>query len=948
MAKNPCIVTFDGKEYSYADFATELHNGLLDNLIADKSVDPVKLSGTTSILQETPEGTKRGVIKSAQESEVVAENAKAEDIVMDLDKAKTSYYEPQKIVEAQEAVESLSEAEKLAEVRVLKEGLNKDSKQNVAILAGISLFNEYLRTGRTEEAKKVAEDMALIGTAAGQVIRQFGELKSSTPESFTFFFDEFLKGKGFNLTEIQKADFAKLFDAQQKAREEFLEATKEHAKEVTLETEAAKFAAEKKYEDAKLAMSKKMQRFLPKKFFETLGMGTQGNMLGPLSIETNPYSNMMYRFASVPARAVSAAVDFLVSKVLPSELDRTRLSRINKTQAKKLLPSVLKGIKSAVRKGLKGNAPKDLEKYDIQRQLNPIEAWKDIFRQFGLRGDAELELPKKADGSFDTERFLSNAYEGTFGVAGNIMLRLLPIGDDPFYEPAKMASLIEQGQIKGLKGKDLESFLISPDESSLKIAEKEAEKATFQDQTMLSKTFTWFNKQIDSKLSDKNPILADAIKYFVFKINVPFIKTPASVLDKSLNYSIWQYSAAKAVLQGAQGKVALSRYLKLKSEIEKSKTVDPKKVEKLKELKADFDEHRKAFVDNVGAATVAGAASGLAIALVSRGLITKKAKDDDSLKSKKLKEATGGEDQLNYSALKRGLATGDYSVRADDKKKDLNKMGIIGAALIINANSVKDLGKTPKKLSYTTSGDEIPEEKLVSILSSFSGIEGASAGAKFALDQSFYQGANALANAIVKGEYDNYGQQYLRSLTSAFGPNTIDALSRANREYAVVTKDEGFIQQFINGMKAKYGIITGGDKDLPLKRGLFGEPIKQNPTQENPYVYQLLDVTKTSDMFSDPLYKDLLMLFQESGGEEGLIPEPPKDVIELKDKKIKLTQKEYSEYQQYIGDARRLRAEELIITAPGYSDELLEKIKKAYQTGEKEGRKKFLEENNIN
>jgi hypothetical protein len=108
-----------------------------------------------------------------------------------------------------------------------------------------------------------------------------------------------------------------------------------------------------------------------------------------------------------------------------------------------------------------------------------------------------------------------------------------------------------------------------------------------------------------------------------------------------------------------------------------------------------------------------------------------------------------------------------------------------------------------------------------------------------------------------------------------------------------------------------------------------------------------VDVTKTSDVFSDPMYKDLLMLFEESGGEEGLIPEPPKNIIELKDKKIKLTPKEYSEYQEYIGDARRLEAERLIISAPEYSDKLLEKIRKAYSTGKEKGEKKFLKENNI-
>jgi hypothetical protein len=45
---NPCIIVFKGKEYSFEDFASQLHDGLLDNLIRDGIIDNSKFKGNAT------------------------------------------------------------------------------------------------------------------------------------------------------------------------------------------------------------------------------------------------------------------------------------------------------------------------------------------------------------------------------------------------------------------------------------------------------------------------------------------------------------------------------------------------------------------------------------------------------------------------------------------------------------------------------------------------------------------------------------------------------------------------------------------------------------------------------------------------------------------------------------------------------------------------------------
>ena len=41
---NPCVIYFNGRQYTFAEFAAKLHDGLLDDLIQRGEIDAARLS----------------------------------------------------------------------------------------------------------------------------------------------------------------------------------------------------------------------------------------------------------------------------------------------------------------------------------------------------------------------------------------------------------------------------------------------------------------------------------------------------------------------------------------------------------------------------------------------------------------------------------------------------------------------------------------------------------------------------------------------------------------------------------------------------------------------------------------------------------------------------------------------------------------------------------------
>lgn len=907
-----CIVTFDGQEYSYEDFANALNDGLLEDLVSDGSL-PTELAFI--------EGKKRGFTKSAQASDIVAEQDNAQDIINALEIDPEGRYTPQQIAAATDKVEKMSEQELL--LAVGKAGnLIQDSENNVGVLAGIELINRYFADGQPERAKAIINDLAKIGTALGQLIRQFAELNKSNPETFVEVVDEFMKGKKRTLTPELKAKLKDLFIKQKEAFGKADKALKKWAETLSPDDQNDFDEANKAYEEASRKINSFMGNLLPKNIFDTLAPIMQLNLLTIKSILINPFSNLLFTPIRFAKNYTAAGADAIFSYI--SKNPRTKLApTINKGGFK----AVGKGFQNAWKKAWRGSMPDDLKKVEMHKQLNPIQAWKELF------GNKTGLTPEEAK-SF--ERTLSNIFEGTVGVPANIMGRLLPFGDDPFYEPAKYAALLEFGRLKGLKGDALKSFLINPDAESLEQATKEAKEATFQEDTSISKFFNYVTGQIE-KLGPEHPLAAGALK-FLLKANVPFVKTPAAYLKEVITYSV-------PIIPFTQAAVAFKSYQKYTKEISPSRSEEAN--QKSRQKAAEFQ--RKA-VDDLGKAIVGATMVAVSMTIIGAGFVEGPDDDKEEKKRKAFRYSTkGGANTLNVSALKRWIASGgkDKSIKPDDEKVSLDRLGIFGANMSIVEESLRI--KPNKKDKYNTSGELIAKESkdLQDALALF--YRALPAALRNALNQGFTQGAGALAQAVSDGEWDNYITQMSKATTGLILPNTMDQLSRANRTYMLDMRANTLNERLSNVVKSKLGIF-GMDKDIPIKYGLFGEKINQTPIGSNPNLYQSVNVLNKAKIFQDDIYYQLNQLDKEAGGDDDLIPSIPSQDIKVKGDIIDLTalnRNQYNEYLRLVGEERRKLVEPILAKNKPYSEDLKKDIVDAYERGLKKGARQYLRLNPI-
>ena len=923
-----CIVNFDGQEYSYPEFAQALNDGLLEELINNGDV----------VLG----GKDRAAVKTILGSDMVQESDSADELTDALDGNPRTKYNPQKVAEAIDHVEKLTEQEKLLEVgKISSFAKSFSNKKNIGVLAGISLIEDYLAKGDVASAERIIADISELGTVAGQLIQQFSLLANSTPKGLTFTIDKMLKKQGYNgMTTEQAAKVEQLFLEEKQLSDAAKEAIKAFVENPTDGNRIKMNQAISDREDAARKMASYLSNYMPKKFFDTLGMVMQGNLLNSMSVVANPIFNAMFTPFMLAKDEIASVFDFVASQMTKQ---RTTKSKLNTKSVKSIVPAFFKGGKDAFKESMKGSAPEDLKKYDVQRNLKPLRALAEAWAQLtGKSGD----FATRKDGKFDAERFASNYIEGTIGIPANILLRALPYGDKPFFEMLRTLSLINQAQIKGLKGSELDKFILSPDEESSQIANDYAKEGTFQDENSISKAFTAMGNFIDARIPEFGG-LSSALKFLIIKVNSPFVKTPANVLNETLNYTVPAYSMLGFATNMAKWGYYIKKLNNLKADKEAT-------AEQIKEAEADVYRSQKDMASSLGKVFIAGALTFMAQAIIKAGFVHG---DDDDEKSRAFGYATGGPRTLNLSAYQRWVSSGfkDTKVLPTDEKVSLDKLGMFGASIAIQNEVVGEKLKGKKKDVYDTKGDLIEEESNKIKTTFEQMIQTGSSAVAFTFQQGFLQNTSAVAEALTskgpqsESKYRALYKQYYKTLLTTAAPNSLDQFSRANRDYMNYTKDQSLTKEFVNIAKQKFGIF-GTDKDLPIKYGLFGEKVNQTPKGSNPILYQGVNVFKKGQMFQDRMYYDLQMLLDESGGDKDLIPSVPGDEVTYKGKTIdlsKLSEKDKNEFVRVVGEARRKYVEPILDKGESYSEGLKEKLVYAYELGLEEGKNKYFKDNPI-
>lgn len=284
---------------------------------------------------------------------------------------------------------------------------------------------------------------------------------------------------------------------------------------------------------------------------------------------------------------------------------------------------------------------------------------------------------------------------------------------------------------------------------------------------------------------------------------------------------------------------------------------------------------------------------------------------------------------INISGLKRKLEGGDPAFKPGDTTVDIFKGGgLAGSIFYMTANIGRSFERQPEAESVDHIGALIRQSTLEQ--------------ARFGMSQSFLSGVEGILTAVKDGNTDNYVRKYMNTVLSIPMPNSMATLSRATRENQPDFRAEGFTKQVENTVRNKLG-FAGLDDYLPLKRGLWGEPLPQTPKGANALFYHFFDISKNRQVTDDPVPIELYKLWR-STSDTRAIPSLPDKTVTFGGTTYALTPEQRSAYSELVGKYRRRIVDSLVVNPNFYkvNDEVkLKLLDRAYGTGMDIGRAAF-------
>lgn len=477
--------------------------------------------------------------------------------------------------------------------------------------------------------------------------------------------------------------------------------------------------------------------------------------------------------------------------------------------------------------------------------------------------------------------------EGTIGIPAETMLRLLGAGDRPFREAAKYRATAEQLRLANVPKEQWSFAQKFPElffnKEQLTEIKNQSDYAVFQRQ---SKTLNVIQRWI----AEKGP-------WFDFAVATvaPYKVTPWNIIGEILSYN--PVIAFSKALRDASKKDSRSMNL-----------------------------NASKFI--IGSLMTTAATVLYKNGLLSPSLDAK----DETMKERILSGQVMPPNHINVSGLLRLQSGGNPAFQPGDKTVDIMRGGgLFGAFAYMVANVGRDLEKSP---------DAGTDELIKSIITQ-STLE----QARFGMNQSFLSGVEGLLSAVKDGNADNYIQKWGNTVTSIPIPNTSSAVSRATREYKPDLTETTFNAKVKNLFANKLG-WAGLDDYLPLKRGLWGEPLRETPQGRDALIYQLFDVSKGQQITSDPVPLELYRLWRKTA-DRSVIPTPPLRTITVKDKTYPLDAKQYEQLAIAIGKSRKERVDSLFENAffmELTDEQKIDVLDKAYKKGAETGKKLFLYE----
>jgi hypothetical protein len=763
------------------------------------------------------------------------------------------------------------------------------------VVANAELINRASKQNDVKSLIDLAKTRIKLPTEAAQTVAAMRTLPSATQNGYLATLSVFLDKNGRTLTQPLLIKARNLFKLQARTRSTY-ETLAETARNTLDDVDIQKaIQAEKRFVESAFRFQNFESRLVPKKFFaETLPTVIQGNLLAPLSLVTNLWSNAVSSLPRVMGRQ-GAFISQEVSRAFKKSVglpvaERAVSSPISLAGARR----VGETVKAFVRGGGEGLAglkrgisAEGLLSGEKIRGFQPAQAFRQFWTGSGLAQPVLNGWKGLGQAGLDRARL---AAETVLGVPPETMLRLLQLGDTPFRRMAQSRLLAESAQLAGQTGKAISVATRLPSAEALGKIEQEAAEAVFQQDTPLSRAAL----SVSNMFGLGNRV---GLARTLGKTIIPYAKTPANVIDEMLDYSLPGYALVTKGIPAMQAKDARGVHM--------------------------------AIGKTLTSLTIGAVAKTLSDAGVIGGSA------EDSEKTRDIQYKTLPPRTINLSALER-FAEGDSTdLQPGDRVMNLEKMGIVGGMLATWNEASK----------ATDKGEFISPEFLTALVPET---------LSFAMNQSFLKGTNSLLSAMLDGKRDRMDKwiaNYFGTVSSIAFPNTLGAVSRAMSDSLpekIKIKDiegedvtERTLNLFGEVLKRK---IPGYAEDLPRKIDIWGREIPQTPEGADPVMYNFFDFTKSREATYDKTTLAIYKLFKETENGD-VIPPKPLEQFMIGNEKYRLSPELYEKYSKIRGRANRAAAEALL-GDDGFkrlgSEDKVRALKSAYSQVGSDARKEFL------
>jgi hypothetical protein len=650
----------------------------------------------------------------------------------------------------------------------------------------------------------------------------------------------------------------------------------------------------------------KIETLAPQSLAQMVGRLIQLNLMPPISQVANAFGNVLPAFSDFGEQATASMLDAVYTTFKRAALRAVHGSKAPQVRREQVNPfgdvaSYLRGVGTGLARvpGIMrtGIVPGQSLMAEVHRSFHPWRAFMQLIGKEDM-----LRYASKFDNGVER---LKKVLEMGSGTPAALNARMLGSMDQVAQTGAYQGALSQEARVK-LKNREITAaeargLLNAPDEATAARAADHAERMTLKNRNVISDV-----AQAGLKALNDRGMLGQWVDALLVKPTIPYTQTPS-------NLALWFWNRLPPVAMFEAGQ-------------------------------AMFAGKRRAAELGIARAITGGTMMLAAKWLYDAGVVSGFAESDEKARQMQYAGAENGlkPGEINLSALVRVASTGDKTqgpVRKGDNIISYTRVQPYGALIAMFAHlgwrEIQEARKEGRPIEEMSKSDAL-------LLDPTQWAKTGPAALQATLQQTMLKGTLSFLQATMEGKWKEWDRNYIRALTSAGLPATIEATMTAGEEYLPELRRKGDLgEELKNIVRRRAGQTEGFDPKLEI----LGRPIPKTPPERNPYTFHLLDISKWRKADVDPYFAMAREVWQATLDPRAYPAIPPAWITGPAGRRYDLDDAQWNRYQTLVGEERRtLMDRRMGALSRQRAEQQIQSLTQIYAHGLRRGKIKMLRE----